>query len=95
MELLRNLLLWTCTAHSNPGFIISISETKCALISLETSCKKSGISKMECTTEFQVQQLPQILVRTPSHGSTLSSTEDLTVLHNLHLNCVNEHVAQK
>lgn len=85
------LLSTSCTVHSNQSFTIIISETKCAPITLETSCKESGISKMECTMEFQVQQLPQILVRNPLHSSTPCSTEDL-VLQSHNLNCVNEYM---
>lgn len=87
------LLSTSCTVHNNQGFTINISERKCGLITLETACKKSGISKMECTTELHIQQLPQTLVRNPLHSPT--STEDWIVLYSHYLNCVNEHVAQK
>lgn len=57
------------TAHSNQGFVINISETKCALITLETSCKKSGISETECTAEFHSshKHLSEALHTDPHH----------------------------
>lgn len=89
------LLSTSHTVCSNEGFTINVSETKCALITLETSCKKKkAVSKMEHITEFQAQQLPQTLVRNPLHSSTPSSTEDWIALYSHHLNCVNQHLAQ-
>lgn len=93
------LLSTSCTVHHNQGFTSNNSETKCPLIILETSCKKkkkkAAYAKWKCATEFQVQQLPQTLVRNPLHSSTPSSAEDWLLLYSHHLNCVNEHMPQK